>query len=236
MVATVGVENVSFGINIGMKFLTCDRCDCNFEVGVNSWKNRRSRKKNFGIGIYCSSICRLKSRGHSPKTEVKCLNCEILFEKHTKEIEKTPNNFCSRSCSATYNNTHKTKGIRRSKLEKWLEKQLFILYPDLEITYSSKNVIDSELDIYIPSLKLAFEINGLFHYEPIFGEDKLNQIQENDNKKLQACIENKIELYVINTSQQKRFKESNSQKYLDFITHLVTSKLEASKTDYVEVV
>ena len=49
MVAVVGLENVSFGINISMKFLTCDRCDCNFEVGVNSWKNRRSRKKNFGI-------------------------------------------------------------------------------------------------------------------------------------------------------------------------------------------
>jgi hypothetical protein len=221
---------------INMKILVCDCCSNNFKVHYNSWKNRRSRKKNFGIGIYCSSICRLKSRGFFPKIKVKCLNCEMLFEKHAKEIKKTSNNFCSRSCSATYNNTHKSKGTRRSKLEKWLEKQLFILYPDLEVIYSSKNVIDSELDIYIPSLKLAFEINGLFHYEPIFGEDKLNQIQENDNKKLQACAENKIELYVINTSQQKYFKESTSIKYLNFITHLVTSKLEASKTDYVEVV
>ena len=219
-----------------MKFLTCDCCNCNFEVNRNSWKNRRSRKKISGVGIYCSLTCRLKSRGFFPKIKVKCLNCEKLFEKHSNEVTKTPNNFCSRSCSATYNNTHKKKGTRRSKLEKWLENQLSNLFPDLKIVYSSKNIIDSELDIYIPSLKLAFEINGLFHYEPIFGEDKLNQIQENDNKKLQACIENKIELYVINTSQQKRFKESNSQKYLNFITHLVTSKLEASKTDYVEVV
>ena len=214
---------------INMKILVCDCCDNTFKVHYNSWSNRRSRKKIFGIGIYCSSICRLKSRGFSPKIKVKCLNCETVFEKHAKEIKKTSNNFCSRSCSATYNNTHKTKGTRRSKLEKWLEKQLFILYPDLEIIYSSKNVIDSELDIYIPSLKIAFEINGLFHYEPIFGKDKLNQIQENDNKKARACIKNKIELHVINTSEQKCFKESNSQKYLDFIKKIISSKLEISK-------
>ena len=221
---------------INMKTLACDCCNNTFKVHYNSWKNRRSRKKNFGIGIYCSSICRLKSRGFFPKIKVKCLNCATLFEKHVKEIKKTSNNFCCRSCSATYNNTHKTKGTRRSKLEKWLEKQLSILYPKLKIIYSDKTTINSELDIYIPSLKLAFELNGIFHYEPIFGKDKLNQIQENDNKKLQACVGHKIELHVINTSEQKSFKESNSQKYLDFITHLVTSKVEASKTDYVEVV
>ena len=36
--------------------------------------------------------------------------------------------------------------------------------------------INSELDVYVPSLNLAFELNGIFHYEPIYGEKKLNQI------------------------------------------------------------
>jgi hypothetical protein len=156
--------------------------------------------------------------------------------KHYSEVTRTPKNFCSRSCSATYNNTHKTKGNRRSKLEKWLEEQLTVLYLELEILYSNKTTINSELDIYIPSLKLAFELNGIFHYEPIYGEDKLNQIQNNDNRKFQACLEKGIELCIIDTSQHKYVKPSTSQKYLDIITHLVNSKLESSKTDYVEVV
>jgi len=46
-----------------------------------------------------------------------------------------------------------------------------MLYPDLVIHFNKKDAINSELDIYIPSLKLAFELNGIFHYEPIFGKE-----------------------------------------------------------------
>ena len=80
------------------------------------------------------------------------------------------------SCAATYNNKNKTHGTRRSKLECFIEKKLSELYPDLTIHYNQKDTINSELDIYIPSFKLAFELNGIFHYEPIYGEEKLNQI------------------------------------------------------------
>ena len=117
----------------------------------------------------------------------------------------------------------------------WVEGQLTTLYPELHILYSDKTAINSELDIYIPSLSLAFELNGIFHYEPIYGKSKLNQIQNNDNRKFQACIEHNIELCIIDTSSQKYFKENSSKKYLDIITHLVTIKM-ASKADYVEVV
>ena len=88
---------------------------------------------------------------------------------------------------------------------------------------------------YLPKLNLAFELNGIFHYEPIFGESKLDRIQNNDNRKFQACLENGIELCIIDTSSQKYFKEKSSQKYLDIITNLVDSKLGPSKTDCVEV-
>jgi len=36
--------------------------------------------------------------------QVNCLNCNTEFKKLPSEIKKSPNHFCSRSCSATYNN------------------------------------------------------------------------------------------------------------------------------------
>jgi len=138
------------------------------------------------------------------------------------------NNFCSLSCSAIYNNKNKKHGTRRSKLEVWLEKQLILLYPNLDIHFNRKDTIGSELDIYIPSINLAIELNGIFHYEPIFGNDKLNQIQENDISKSKACIDNEIDLCIIDTSGQKYFKPKTSQKYLNIIIKIFKERLLTS--------
>ena len=84
-----------------------------------------------------------------------------------------------------------------------------IQYPNLEIHYNRKDAINSELDIYIPELELAFELNGIFHYEPIYGAEKLQQIQNNDDRKFQACLEKGISLCIIDTSSLKYFKLFN---------------------------
>ena len=140
--------------------------------------------------------------------------------------EKTQK-FCSQSCAASYNNTHKTTGTRVSKLEIYLQKNLSRIYK-FEFKFNSKEEINSELDIYIPSLKLAFELNGIFHYEPIFGQEKLAQIQNNDERKFQACLENNIELCTIDASSLKYFKEQKAKKYLDIIINIINSQIEDS--------
>ena len=172
---------------------------------------------------FCSKSCNHKYKKLS--ICVICKNCNKTFHKNKFEFNKSKNHFCSQSCAATYNNTHKKHGTRKSKLEKWLEIRLTELYPDLEIHFNRKDAINSELDIYIPELKLAFELNGIFHYEPIYGQNKLNKIKNNDNRKFQACIEQGIELCIIDTSQQKYFKEKTSQKYLNIIVNLLNSQL-----------
>lgn len=61
---------------------------------------------------------------------VNCKNCNKEFNKSLSEIKATRNNFCSRSCAATYNN----KGVQRNPPKKLICKQC-----KSEYTYSRKN-------------------------------------------------------------------------------------------------
>jgi len=172
---------------------------------------------------YCSNMCQASHK----RKEVKCENCGKITTKTLGEVKKSKTNrfFCSRSCSGTYNNRHKTKGTRRSKLENYIEIKLGEIFHNLDIKYNEKNVIGSELDVYVPSLNIAFELSGIFHYEPIFGKNKLISIQENDKHKSKACYDARIDLCVIDTSGQKYFKESTSKKYLDIIVNIINERL-----------
>ena len=183
------------------------------------------KKRNYSVGKYCSSKCH--SIGITKKQKLNCVQCNKEFLKTPFEMKKSKsgNHFCSRSCASVYRNAHKTTGTRRSKLEVWLESKLITLYPEQKILFNDVKTINAELDIYFPNLKLAFELNGIFHYEPIFGQIKLDKTKNNDNRKFQACIERGIELCIIDTSSQKYFKEHICQKYLDIIVDIISKKL-----------
>lgn len=202
--------------------LECPYCHKTFIRTKNVIQSKFGTFNN-NARIFCSRKCFGKSL--ITLQDVNCLQCNKSFQKEKNQVIRFPNHFCSHSCAATYHNTHKTKGTRRSKLEKWLEEQLIKLYPDLEKLFNKRETINSELDIHIPSLNLAFELNGIFHYEPIFGSERLASIKNNDNRKFQACLEKSIELVIIDTSKQKYFKEKTAQEYLDIITNIINKKL-----------
>ena len=209
---------------------TVDKLPCKCYVCEQMfYKTKRDIKialtSNRHNGKFCSKTCEIKSK--SNPVNVTCTNCGLSFDKTLFQISKSKsgNHFCSHSCSTSYNNKHKKHGNRRSKLEIWLQKQLTILYPNLEIHYNKTSAINSELDIYIPSLNLAFELNGIFHYEPIYGIDKLQKIQENDVSKSKSCHDAKIDLCIIDTSKQNYFKESSSKNYLYIIDTIIKERL-----------
>lgn len=207
--------------------LKCQCIHCNEIFTKTKHEIQRAlNPNNSTTNKFCSRECYKQNK--NLKQNVICLYCGNEFMKESNKIKRSPKHFCTRSCAASYRNKNKIAGNRRSKLEKWLEEQLNFYYPNLLIEYNQKTAIQSELDIYIPKLNIAFELNGIFHYEPIFGVDKLNQIKTNDNNKFQLCIEAKIDLCVIDTSKQKYFKVSTSQKYLDIITKIINERLLTS--------
>lgn len=168
------------------------------------------------------------------KTEIvqcTCAECGTSVSKPTSTLSPNGTNFCSRSCTRTYFNKHKTTGNRRSKLEEYLESTLVSIYPTLEFVFNDRQCIGYELDIYLPKYKLAFELNGIFHYEPIFGEDKLARTKFNDANKFRLCQEKNISLCVIDTTSQKQFTEKSSKVFLNIITSIID---DAIKVHYVE--
>lgn len=159
-------------------------------------------------------------------TECSCGQCGKILVKHNAEINasKTGKVFCNKSCSATYSNTHKTYGHRVSMIQRYVHKKLFQTYPCLQFQFNKINSIGMQLDISVPKINIAFQINGIFHYESIYGEEKLKAVQENDKKKIELCKQKNIQLFVIDISKYKTFKDQYGEQLLEFISNKINSK------------
>ncbi len=115
------------------------------------------------------------------------------------QVKRSKSNkiFCNSSCAATYNNKLKRKS-KRSKIEAKFYDLLVKEFPNLNILSNDKTMLNGlEVDVAIPILKLAIEWNGIVHFKPIYGQTKLNRIQNNDANKLQIASNKNINLIVI---------------------------------------
>jgi hypothetical protein len=196
--------------------LNCGHCGKNITV-----KKSKVKERNF-----CSQNCHRQFRlahVHKKMHKFTCFWCGKDFE-NTAGKPQQSHRFCSLSCVARYKHSIKSYGNKRSKLEQWLEGRLSELYPDLRIDYNKTDAINAELDIYIPSIKLGVELNGAVHYEPIFGKDKLLYVQNNDQRKFQACLERGIELCIMNTTGMNRFNPIKAVMYLQAIQNIISAK------------
>jgi len=209
--------------------LECEQCHQTFYRPKNDIQWAYKRKSTNSL-----RFCNRKCRGEWMRTKkvLNCKYCNTPILRFPGDIKRTQFSFCSSSCSAKYWNVNKTWGTNRSKLEKWMEQRLIEKYPDLKILYNDRTSINAELDIYIPSLVIAFELNGIFHYEPIYGKEQMNKTITNDNRKFQACLEQGIELCIIDTYNAKYLKKERDQKFLNIITNLIDIKLADKSHNY----
>lgn len=196
--------------------ISCDNCSGKF----NKKPSHVLRYKN----NFCCKECR--SAWQITSIELKCY-CGNKFSRQQCHIGK--NNFCSKSCAAKHTNKNKVSGYRRSKLEKWIEKVISDRYPTLGIRFNDRSLCGFEFDIYVESLSLAIELNGIIHYKPIYGLDRLNLIQDRDRLKKVFCEEHNIQLLILDVSLQKKFTEESSLSYLSAITSAISQRLSVSK-------
>lgn len=99
------------------------------------------------------------------------------------------------------------------------------MFPKIRFEFNNRTEIGLELDIFLPDYKIAFELNGIFHYEPIFGRAKLNQQKRRDRSKIISCYEAGIDLYIVDITDQKEVNEETCQLYLDEIIEIIDQKI-----------
>ena len=214
--------------------LQCENCLCTFyktkkEIGYFLAKKKRYSEN---WGRYCSSKCWGEALRKSNRKTINCKNCNKEIDLTYYRLAWSENHFCSNSCCAKFNNPNrKKKG--KSKIEYWLNDQLIKKYPNLNFIFNDRKVLDGlELDIYIPSLSIGFELNGVFHYEPVFGYKQLNNQVSRDCKKAYLCMQKKINLCVIDITSLTYFKEHKCLKFLQIITDIIEGHPEFKNSSF----
>lgn len=202
--------------------MECEWCHNIFRKNANDIRKFINGHRSIKVK-FCSRQCGFDSR--NKKISVNCQNCNVLFIKRLDQVLKSKNNFCSSSCAATYNNKHKVYGIRRSKLEMYVENNIKNDFPNIDFLVNDKTTISSELDFLFPNMKFAIELNGITHYKPIYGQRKFEMIVKNDNEKKQLCVDSNITLYTINTSSLSYNVERNFIPYYEYIKEIIKKEI-----------
>ena len=201
-----------------MIVVDCKRCGA--RALKTEGRHNEAIKNNWNF--FCSRACRY---GYQEKGRpVACACCRKIVRKTPAQMRRAKSNaFCSKSCAATYNNTHKEHGARRSRLESLIEGRLRAEFPDVDLRCNTSEAVGSELDFYFPAFGLAIELNGILHYKPIYGVVKFARIQALDEQKAARCAGRGIELFALDVSEVNHLTRRDEEKWWGVVKGLVTS-------------
>ena len=218
-------EELESAKNLDKLPLECYECGGTFHAHKRNILQVRRNSHGRAACKFCSRTC--MGAHNITSVEVECAWCQKPVIKRLADLRKSKSgrSFCNSSCSIRYNNANKTKGHRRSKFEVHLEKTLSELYPHLTLETNNRKLVGLELDLFIPELNLAIEVNGITHYKPIYGQEKFERIQKNDEIKKKLLAEKKIDLLVLDISGISHFTPEDAEPFIQVVKEKVVAPL-----------
>ena len=123
-----------------------------------------------------------------------------------------------------------------SKLEKFLLRGLLDAGIDTKFHYEQMLVNTKlQIDLYVPIINLAIEVDGPSHFDPVWGADTLKKTKSYDNKKQGLIIGKGMTLLRI--KQQMDFSVSRSSIILDRLLSLISELMiqGSIKNKYYEI-
>lgn len=177
---------------------------------------------------YCSVKCTINSQ--KTGSIVPCVFCKKSVFRIPSQIKVAKCIFCSSSCKGKYY-AQKNNGHRRSSSEIKLTEMIKLDFPNLPIDTNIRSVLDCrlEIDIWIPEIKLAIELNGPCHYFSLYGEKTFKRTLTNDEIKKKEILQKGYNLLIININQpDKIVKKLLEEQYNTVIKPLLISNQEAN--------
>ena len=191
------------------------------EIKLNTQEDKFLKKSNEDLHLAIETIisdfgaCWLSGSYISHQNGL--LN-DTIYEKHLIE------------CKQMYNESLIALQQEGFYIPKWKnEFQLFLLlysyFPDAFFQYRSKWLGLQSLDVFVPSLNIAFEYQGEQHYNPVDffgGEKNFFQTKERDLRKKELCKANNVNL--IYWDYREDITSDNLKNKLDSIGILLPKK------------
>jgi very-short-patch-repair endonuclease len=121
-------------------------------------------------------------------------------------------------------------GKTGSKLEKFLLKQLLSNGYSVEF-HKEQSILNTKLqiDLFIPKLNVAIEVDGPSHFEPVWGDDTLKRNKKYDDKKTGLIIGKG--LYLVRIKQTKDFSSARGLIIFDQLVKLLQDISEQKPTN-----
>jgi very-short-patch-repair endonuclease len=105
-----------------------------------------------------------------------------------------------------------------SKLEKYLLNKL--IKDSYKVDFHKEQTLSNtklQIDLFLPSMNIAIEVDGPSHFEPVWGDDSLKRNKKYDNKK-EGLITGKG-WHLIRIKQKKDFSKSRADLiYIELIS------------------
>ncbi len=120
-----------------------------------------------------------------------------------------------------------------SKLEIYLLNAL--LQNGYKVEFHKEQILSNtklQIDLFLPSLNIAIEVDGPSHFEPVWGEDVLQKNQKYDNTKTGLILGKKISL--IRIKQEKDYSKSRSLLIFQKLERAIQDIKQNNKT-YIEI-
>lgn len=109
-----------------------------------------------------------------------------------------------------------------SKLEKFLLDAL--IGAGYKVEFHKEQILSNtklQIDIYLPELTTAIEVDGPSHFEPVWGQDTLQRNQKYDNKKTGLIIGRGMKL--VRIKQSKDFSATRARLIFEKLDKLLTN-------------
>lgn len=185
------------------------------KVCINCWRNGETEKAKNEILVKLKDLnIKVKSVTKGTlKKSVWTMVCSHghVFKKTGNRISK---NFCTQNtmtCPVCWKPSLEEERVR-ALVEFHFKKKFKTVHPNWLINPDTN--CPMELDMYCKELKMAVEYNGIHHYEPIYGEDRLLETQSKDLLKKQMCENLGVKFITIKCNTKS---ESISVKIKDWV-------------------